>query len=401
MMGGAGIVRPFAFMLVLLLSTMSQHISGFPGAAAAPVRPHSDRAAEDGAAGAGGGFISFVNASALDPPLDRQKAEWCEILASMHRVGMDTVIITRLVYLDENGEEWSFLQDMAFDPTERILTCADELGMKVLIGLWEDVGFDDDCLTEEYLEDAARKSLTLATEVWDRYHATHQSFSGWYISLEPWNIGADTDSVLWRKIRLLNGFYRAVTGGFRRLEAGGKAERKLVAVSAYFNPDDQPEWLSPASSVPSVFAGILRHSGVDVLMVQDGAGLRYPLRGQSEAVKRQFARQVREYFTSFAEACRRTEPPVEMWALLEVFEFDSSTDTYRSAPFERLERQMEMVSSAVPGIRFALFDFYHYMNPVTHDTGSGQDTLNAAHNEERQRLYQHYNAAFSRKRGGR
>jgi Domain of unknown function (DUF4434) len=385
-------------ILVPLLSIGSGCLPGFSGTAAAL---NGKRNTSVGVHRAGGGFISLDNSSALHPPEDHQETEWCEILHAMRRVGLDTVILTRLEYRDEEGEEWSFLRDSAFDAAERILTCADALGMQVLIGLWEDVGFDDECLREEYLEQAARKSLTLAEEVWRRYHGTHPSFSGWYIPLEPWNIGAGTHRELRRKTRLLNRFYRTVTRGVDRFGPEREAERMRVAVSAYFNPDDEPEWLSPAPSIPMIFADILRDSGVDIMMLQDGAGLRYPKPGVSDRVKQQFRRHVREYFTSFAEACHITSPPVQLWGLLEVFEFDSSAGTYRPATFDRLEDQMETVSSAVPGIRFALFDFYHHMNPVIHDAGSGRDTQNAAMLNGRQELYQRYKTAFPKEWEGR
>jgi hypothetical protein len=337
------------------------------------------------------GFISFVNSSALHPPEDHQKTDWWEILDAMHRVGMDTVILTRLEYRDENGKEWSFLRDLSFDPTERILACADDLGMQVLVGLWEDVGFDDDRLSEKYLNDAARRSLILAGEIWQRYHETHPSFGGWYIPLEPWNIGAGTNSDLQRKTRALNRFYRMVTHGLHRFDHGDDAQRMLIAVSAYFNPDNHPGWLSPAASVPLVFADILRHSGVDILMVQDGAGLRYPDPREGNDAKQLFRKQVQEYFASFARACHTTSPPVQLWGLLEVFDFDSSTGTYRSASFDRLMEQMETVSSAVPGIPLALFDFYHYMSPVVRSTGYAQDIALA---RGRQELYERYRTAF-------
>ncbi len=337
------------------------------------------------------GFISFVNASALPPPEDHQKADWWEILDAMRRVGMDTVVLTRLEYRDENGEEWSFLRDQSFDPTGRILACADDLGMQVLIGLWEDVGFDDDRLTEKYLNHAARKSLILAEEIWRRYHEAHPSFVGWYIPLEPWNIGAGTSHDLKEKTRVVNRFYRMVTHGLHRFDQGADARRGLVAVSAYFNPDNHPGWLSPAASVSTVFADILRDSGVDILMVQDGAGLRYPDPREGNGAKQLFRKQVDEYFTSFALACRTTSPPVQLWGLLEVFDFDSSTDRYRSASFDRLMEQMETVSSAVPGIPLALFDFYHYMSPVIRSSGDAQE---AAPAKERQELYQRYKTAF-------
>ncbi len=333
----------------------------------------------------GGAFISYVNDVVPRDATDPSQVDWSRVVGSMHDVGLDTVIITRTLYEDAGGREWSFLREMSVDPTERILSAADSLGMNVFIGLREDVKFGNERLTEAYLRNASDRSLTLARDLWARYHA-HPSFVGWYVPVESWNIGAASADALTEKIRVLNSFYRSLAEGCRQCAPRGEAARKRVAISAYFNPDNDSTWLASPEDIPARFADILRQTGIDIVLLQDGAGshgsLRDPGRtGQHDAI-------ISEYLSAFADACRRSEPPVQVWALVEIFRYDSTQGEYAAASYGRLLRQVSLIHSALPWVPCVLFDFYHFMNPVSDD---GVTTIE----ERRRALYELYRAAYA------
>jgi Domain of unknown function (DUF4434) len=335
----------------------------------------------------GGGFISFVNDAVPGDSSDGHRVDWSRTLSSMHDIGLDTVIITRTLYDDAQGREWSFFREPSIDPTEQILRCADSLGMSVFIGLWEDVRFDNEHLTETYLRFATDRTLSLVQEVWQRYHARHPSFVGWYIPLESWNIGAGSEEVLQRKIQMLNRFYRSIAEGCRGRVPLRDAALMKIAASVYFNPQKDPTWLAGPHDVPEIFSAILNRTGIDILLVQDGAGSHRPLRDPVRTDH--YDDLVRQYFSAFARACRRSTPAVQVWALVEIFRYDSSQGEYAAASYGRLLQQVRLIHSVLPEAPCMLFDYYHFMNPVP--TGEAVGTVA----ERRRSLYELYRSAYS------
>lgn len=150
-----------------------------------------------------------------------------------------------------------------------------------------------------------------------------------------------------------------------------------IAVSAYFNPDNDSTWLARPHNLPAIYAGVLNHAGIDILFVQDGAGSHYPV--DDTAGMRQYRELVREYFRGFNSACQSVNPPVQLWALLEIFRYDSTQDEYDVASYSRFLDQVGTVHSVLPTAPFVLFDFYHFMNPArsgTHERGvPGENSL--------------------------
>jgi hypothetical protein len=335
----------------------------------------------------GGGFISYVNDAVPNDSAQSSSVRWPSVVGAMHDVGLDTIIITRTMYEDANGREWSFLRETRIDPTERILRCADSLGMHVFIGLWEDVKFGNERLTDSYLRHAAARSLALMRQVWDRYHAGHPSFIGWYIPLESWNIGAWSSEALRKKIQSLHECYRSIAAGSRQLAPLGDAALMKIAVSVYFNPENDTTWLARPHDIETIFPDLLHHSGIDMLLLQDGAGSHLPMRGITRRERDDGV--ARQYLSAFSHACLRADPPVQLWAVVEIFRYDSTEEAYVAASYGKLLRQLGLIHSVLPSAPCILFDFYHFMNPFSADS-AGATTIPG----RRRALYEQYRSAY-------
>ena len=121
--------------------------------------------------------------------------QWREIVRSMHKLGLDFIVVQELFRNEEyvgrhsttveNYQGKSYypselysgrMEIAAKDPLEAILSEADKLGMKVMPGVGLFAWFD---FTEESLDWHKR----VAREIWDKY-GQHPSFYGFYVSEE-------------------------------------------------------------------------------------------------------------------------------------------------------------------------------------------------------------------------
>jgi hypothetical protein len=267
--------------------------------------------------------------------------------------------------------------------TEIILKNADDNGMDVYIGLWDETNFNWAKINEKYLRGVEEKYISLARKVWPLYRR-HKSFKGWYLPLEMWNHANSEE-----KIIALNSFLKRV---ITRLRADIYDEKKRdttltnekellagkeVAMSPYFVPkwrDDQ-NWLSTADEVQDIYFRTLHETGLNILMLQDGVGAR-TLRGNEQDNAKwkdlpTYLREVTKYTDAFHQVCNdlsETGPgKVAFWANLESFE-----PGWISTNVQRLESQFQ---AQPPGVsKFVTFDFYHYLNPVVPD-GYGNGSL--------------------------
>lgn len=122
--------------------------------------------------------------------------QWREVLQSMHKIGMDIVVIQETF---SNGTSYVGKHDMSLetypgkayyssklynkrmpikaeDPLEAILSEADKLGMHVFIGVGLFAWFDFSTISLEWHK-------KIAKELWDIY-GHHESFYGFYVSEE-------------------------------------------------------------------------------------------------------------------------------------------------------------------------------------------------------------------------
>ena len=134
-------------------------------------------------------------------------AQWREMICSMHKIGMDIIVIQELFHCDNRAAKhdatvetypglayypsklYSARMEMAAEhPVEVIFSVADSLGMKVLPGIGNFARFD-------FSEQSLLWHKKVAREVWDMY-GSHRSFYGFYVSEES---GGSLDLWSWTK----------------------------------------------------------------------------------------------------------------------------------------------------------------------------------------------------------
>jgi hypothetical protein len=261
-------------------------------------------------------------------------------------------------------------------PTEVILKYADDNGMEIYIGLWDETTFNWAKINEKYLRGVEEKYISLARKVWPLYRR-HKSFKGWYLPLEMWN-HANSDE----KIDALNSFLKRVIARLRADVFDDKKrdptlanEKELlagkeVAMSPYFVPKwrDEQNWLSTADEVLDIYFRTLHETGISVLMLQDGVGARTMRGNEADNAKWKdlptYLREVTKYTEAFRQVCSDLNEvgpgKVDFWANLESFE-----PGWVSTNVQRLESQFQAQPRGVS--KFVTFDFYHYLNPVVPD----------------------------------
>jgi hypothetical protein len=318
-------------------------------AACGPARTQvTSQAAAETPAQLDGGFIGYWNNM-----MNRPEAEWCAVLRSMKAVGMNTVIVQRLAYRN-NADQESTLMSGERDPTSAILRCAATERMQVYVGLWDHPAFSVSGVPFSYFRMATEKSLALLDSIERRGYAGSGQFAGCYVSLEPSNFRYDRD-----RIDTLRAYFRRVSDRCKSL----RPDRALrVAAAAYFNPGtpgNRADWLASAQESERVYRELLSGSGLDILMVQDGVGVRTAPGEPWYGRVPEFMAQVDTYFSGFSRAASAATPKVTLWSDVEIFE----GNPVGSASWSRVLGQLTTETPHVQGGSVIAFDFYHYMNP--------------------------------------
>jgi hypothetical protein len=259
------------------------------------------------------------------------RRDWQLELEAMSRAGMRTVVI---VWLRWN--ESSFMpQEQSFvDPTATILDYAASHDMKVFVGLaYADFWFQ--CLDDpQYVSQVSRTSTAVANEAWKRY-GRYPAFAGWYLSPEL----RDANYAPYH-ISLVRTFWRHV-GDHCRAISGGKPVAIAPSMSGLVAPD----------TFQSTYTALLRGSGIDIVMFQDGVGAR---RWDAD-----FETRIVPYFQAMQTACRQAA--VTLWSDIEIFHKTGEPSRSVPASAERIRRQLAVESPFVE--KFIMFDFFHYMSP--------------------------------------
>lgn len=368
-----------------------------------------------------GGFIQYTNDS-ISMPQDK----WRELIETMAvEAEMNVIIIQRLVSSrthtpDESSphnhsdrvrveiEDEFYYPDYSIPnnpkdkgPTETVLASADEKGIDVYVGLWEDANFNWENINHKYLKNVEDKYLSLAKALWPLYRR-HASFKGWYLPLEMWN---HPDSI--EKIQLLNSFLRGTIARLRtdvldekKSDSSFANEKeclanKKIVVSPYFVPKWRVEqdWLSPAEQVKEIYYRTLYNTGVNILMLQDGTGAR-TIRGDAQDKEKwrdlsAYLHEVTKYTEAFRGAAQQLSSEenleeLKFWGNLESFEPE-----WIPTDIQRLEKQFQAQPLGVSN--FVTFDFFHYLNPIV-PNGYGNGTQ-----EQRKTLYCDYLERFLNK----
>ncbi len=274
-----------------------------------------------------GGFIQYQPSM-----MSLSQEQWNSELAAMHRAHMNLVV---LQFLQNNSDSFIANKPEATDPTSCIMSYAASHHMQVIVGLTTDDAWWMRWSDPAYLRDQAKLCSALAARIWAKY-GKYPSFAGWYIPQEMWD-GKYSRT----QAEQLNQFLRTVSAECHRLSGD-----KPVCIAPFFAHNAAPK------DITAVYTTILSHSGVNVLMLQDGVGARN--------WHVDIAGNVVPYFRAFRSACLNTG--VEMWSDLEAFQTTvKPSGGMVPASIRRIKRQL---TAEMPYVtRFVTFDFFHYFSP--------------------------------------
>jgi len=261
------------------------------------------------------------------------KEQWLKELEAMRALGLKVIVLQWLKYDQEH------FFPAKVDSTRVILEYADLHDIEVYLGLnfdrvwWEK--WDD----SEFLKKTALSASVFSTKIWTRYKK-YRSFAGWYIPYELGDYDLEED-----KINRLNNFYRAVTRKCKKLSK----KRKLpVALSVFFSGKKPPKY------VYKIYGELLKGTQIDILMVQDGVGVRNWF-GEVEE-------KVLPYLEAFRGAARKNG--AETWAVLENFTLSQgSNGEQKRIPTDISDLSDQIELQAPKADKLLMFDFFHYMSP--------------------------------------
>lgn len=216
--------------------------------------------AADNAAVLSGSFIQLWNAGTGCGCGGWSQAQWDAELQKLKDLCQDTVFVQYGAWEDN---AWYTPESQAFinfsNPTlGRIFTAAENLGMKVVVGLWfgESWNTDDKTLAATYSTPLAR-STGVANEI-ALLFGSSPAFGGWYIPQEVNDLEWPTGSP---QLTLLRNWLRDTAA------AAKAAKNAPVYLAPYFGPN------RPADDYQSWWDGTLAvATGIDVLIPQDGVG---------------------------------------------------------------------------------------------------------------------------------
>jgi hypothetical protein len=260
---------------------------------------------------------------------------WGRELDAMRRAGIDLVVIQ---WLRMNDSRFIPSDPAAVDPTRIILEYADTHGMRVFIGLaYADLWWTR-LRDQRYLTRAAVTSIRVAGEAWARY-GKHPSFAGWYLPQELRDANYPPQIV-----DALRNFLKGLGDRCRDLSGG-----KRVAISPSMSGLIAPEMFG------RIYTSLLRGSGIDIVIFQDGVGAR----GWGADLEQRIV----PYFGAMRAACRTAR--VTLWSDIEIFHHAGKPSKSEPASIDRIKRQIAAESPFVSG--FVMFDFFHYMSPARGD----------------------------------
>ena len=250
--------------------------------------------------------------------LKRDHSEWLRIFTRLKERNIDTLFVqwsaeNGRVYADiplENHESQALL--------EKIFQAARESGLKVFLGLyhettyWQQIPAPNDVLENFfYLRVAANERLL---EQLHKKFGQESSLAGYYIPDE-------IDDLNWRtpdRIGFYNGYLKLMVERIRKFDP-----KRPVAVSAFFR----------SRTAPRIYAenlfSILKDTGINRLLVQDGAGENNP----TEPDRAMYFEKIKEV----------NEKGVELAGIIEIFSRTSPEDKpFVAVPAsrDRINRQL-------------------------------------------------------------
>lgn len=247
-------------------------------------------------------------------------AYWRSAVRNMHRVGMDVVIIQTEGYLEAAAGSWAFAA-VKRALIAAVLAEAEEHAMRVFVGLaLPDAGNGDPQAARDasFVSTVVAKSLESASRVHER-HAASPAFAGFYLPLETWTPGPGAELGLFR------GYLERVSAHCRSL-----APTRQVVISPFIS-----DLATDPALTETIYTSILNASPIDMVMLQDGVGVR-------EVAIDAFETRVRPYLLAMKAATDAAHR--QMWVNAESFAGDGP------APLERFLAQVELARSVTPSV---------------------------------------------------
>ena len=291
-----------------------------------------------------GSFIQpFARVNKQKTQLDWDASQWVKELGYMKAIGMDLIIIQFAAY-----ERQAYFPSKLFpqagkqDQLENILSQAQVLGMKVMVGLCLDNEWWKGVDSKDYFFKELDINKKMADELWEKY-GHYTSFWGWYIPHEIDDMGARPEHIR----EMIAGLLLDMGNHLRTLSPG-----KPVGIAPYYGmhmtPAEFEEW----------WYKTLNTAKMDIMMLQDGVGCHRP----------DIEKDITPYYAAMQKACQRTG--TEFWSDLEVFDQvccppidDTPLELWEANPasIERIKRQIELEAPYLSKI--VCFAFTHYMSP--------------------------------------
>jgi uncharacterized protein DUF4434/F5/8 type C domain-containing protein/fibronectin type III domain protein len=226
-----------------------------------------------------------------------------------------------------------YTQSTSTDVVGRILTAADNAGLKEYLGLqvnndwWTNYANDS-----SWLDSQATTATQLAADLYSKY-GSHSSFAGWYIPFEVdnWNF---TTSTSWSNMA---SFYTTVASYLHNLTPG-----LPVIIAPFFNTSGG----LTSSQWTTMWESILANAPIDVVALQDGVG-------DGHATTQQLA----TWFAATQAAIQDASPSTQLWA---------DTDTYNTSfePMAIGTVVADMTQEQPYVSDFLSFSYDHYDSPL-------------------------------------
>lgn len=276
---------------------------------------------------------SFIQPHLVDAWSDAELADEMQYLL---RAGMDEVVLqwsadtgsyttaypTSIPLFDQNTET---------DVVGRILTAADDAGVRVHLGLqvndewWDTYANDANWLTVE-----ARHATNIAGELWSRY-GHHASVAGWYLPFEVDNHNFPSR----RSWDAMSAFYVNVITGLRNIRD------MPVSTSPFYNIDGG---LSP-TGWKNMWVRILNRADLDVIALQDGVGVGHAS-----------VQNLPAWFRATLAAIDTARPTTQLYSDVETFNPD-----FTPMAVKGVVADMRAVQPFVDG--YWSFSYDHYNSP--------------------------------------
>jgi hypothetical protein len=245
---------------------------------------------------------------------------WRGALRRMRQLGMDVAIIQTEAYLQAVAGSWA-LDAVKPALIEAVLDEAATNGLSVFVGLaLPDEGNGDPQAAQdaEFVATLIEKSLESATRVHERY-GTRPAFAGFYLPVETWTPGPGAELGLYRD------YLEQVSARCRSLAAA-----KQVAISPFVS-----DLATDPKLTETTYTSILRSAAIDVVMLQDGVGVR-------DVAVADLATRVKPYLEAMKAATEAAGR--QLWINAESFAGDAP------APPARFRAQVELARSVTPNV---------------------------------------------------